>query len=127
MTSLSQGEDANHWSPFSHVLPIQFSNGQRVETLTMVCPSCRRRMPEEAIRASVSVFPADVASVRAWACCPVCRRKLINHFRIRATGQGFQLEEVHDGFTRVYRVPTRLNFRERIWAALRRFRRWARS
>lgn len=122
-----QREVTNDWPRLSHVLPIKFPNGQRVETLTMVCPDCRRVIPEKEIRAAVSIFPTDVASVRASAHCAACRRKLANNFRIRATGQGFQLEEVHDGFTRIYRVSVRLNFLKRIWAATRRLRLWARS
>ena len=127
MTLSPQPQDASSWPLLSQVLPLKFSNGQQVETLTMVCSDCRREIPEKKIRASVSIFPADVASVRLWAHCTACRRKLINNFRIRATAQGFQLEEVRDGFTRVYRVPARLNFLERIWAIVRRLRLWARS
>lgn len=128
MTTRSLQREVTNDSPrLSDVLPIKFSNGQRVETLTMVCPDCRRVIPEKEIRASISIFPANVASVRASAHCAACRRKLVNTFRIRATGQGFQLEEVHDGFTRVFRVPARLNFLERIRAALRQLRLWARS
>ncbi len=128
MTTHSLQREVTNDSPrLSDVLPIKFPNGQRVETLTVVCPDCRRVIPENEIRASVSIFPANVASVKAWAHCAVCRRKLVNTFRIRATGQGFQLEEVHDGFTRIYRVSVRSNFLKRIWAATRRLRLWARS
>lgn len=128
MTVLSsQSQKADDWPLLSQVLPIMFSNGQRVETLTLMCPDCRSEIPEKEIRASVSVFPANVASVKAWACCTTCRRKLTNSFRIRATDEGFQMEEVHEGFIRVYRVAERLNFLERLRAALTRFRLWARS
>lgn len=107
----------------SQSLPIQFPNGQRVESLTMMCPDCRREVRD--IRASVSIFPKDVASVSAWARCPACRRKLTNHFRIRAGGQSFQLEEIHDGFVRVYQVPVRQSILQRVCAAWKRLRRWA--
>lgn len=128
MTALhSQSQDADALPSLSDVLPIEFPNGQQVETLTMVCPDCRRTIPENEIRASVSIFPTHVASVKAWARCATCQRKLTNSFRIRATGQGFQLEEVHDAFIRVYRVPARLNFLERLRAALMRFRFWSRN
>jgi hypothetical protein len=115
------------WPLLSQLLPINFANGQRLDSLTMICPDCRREIPEKEIRASVSLFPADVASVRAWAHCAACRRKLTNNFRIRAAGRGFQLEEIHDGFVRVYQVPTHLNFLERVWAALKRLWLWARG
>lgn len=125
MTALhSQPQDGDALSSLSDVLPIKFPNGQQVDTLTMLCPDCRRTIPENEIRASVSIFPTHVASVRAWAGCAACQRQLTNTFRIRATGQGFQLEEVHDEFIRVYRVPARLNFLERIRAALLRPRFW---
>lgn len=128
MTALhSQSQDADALPSLSDVLPIKFPNGQQVETLTLVCPDCRRAIPENEIRVSVSIFPTHVASVRAWTSCAACQRQLRNTFRIRATGQRFQLEEVHDEFIRVYRVPARLNFLERLRAALMRFLFWSRS
>lgn len=126
MTSITpQHQENGDWPPLSQSLPIKFPNGQRVESLPMVCPDCQREVRD--IRASVSIFPADVASVRAWAHCPACRRKLKNNFRIRAVGYGFQLEEIHDGFVRFYQAPTRLNVLERVWTVLKRLRLWASS
>jgi len=126
MTALShQYQDADNWPPLSQVLPIKFPNGQRLDSLTMVCPDCRREIRE--IRVSVSIFPKDVASVRAWAHCTACRRKLTNTFRIRAAGHSFQLEEVHDGFIRVYSVPARISILKHVWSALKRLRLWGRS
>ena len=128
MTARSpQQQEVDNWPLLSQVLPIKFPNEQRVETLTMVCPDCRQEIPEKEIRASVSIFPADVASVKAWARCTSCQRKLTNNFRIRATGQSFQLEEFHDEFIRVYRVSERVNFFHSLCAAFRRLRIWARS
>ncbi len=123
LTPQVQGE--GEWPLLSQSLPIRFLNGQRVESLTMVCPDCRR--PVRDIRASVSIFPANVASVKAWAHCPVCRRRLTNNFRIRASSHGFQLEEIHDGFVRVYSVPARLSVIQRACAALKRLRLWLRG
>ena len=120
-----QAQSEGDWPLLSQLLPIEFPNGQRVESLTMKCPDCRREVRD--IRVSVSIFPADVASVRAWARCPVCRGKLTNNFRIRAGGQSFQLEEIHDGFVRVYQVPVRLSTLQRVCAAWKRFRLWTSS
>lgn len=125
MSTSPQVQSEGDWPLLSESLPIKFPNGQRVESLTMNCPDCRREVRD--IRASVSIFPADVASVRAWARCPVCRRKLTNNFRIRAGGQSFQLEEIHDGFVRAYQAPVRLSTLQRICAAWKRFRLWASS
>jgi len=123
VTPQAQGE--GEWPLLNQSFPIIFPNGQRLESLTMACPDCRREVRD--IRATVSLFPADVASVRAWGHCPVCRRKLANNFRIRASGHSFQLEEIHDGFVRVYQVPTRLSIFQRVCAALKRLWPWARS
>lgn len=126
MTTVTPQIQGESESPLlSQSLPIHFPNGQRVESLTMVCPDCRREVSD--IRASVSIFPTDVASVSAWARCPVCRRKLTNNFRIRAGGQSFQVEEIHDGFVRVYQVPVRQSMLQRVCAAWKRLRRWASS
>lgn len=125
MSTTPQVQSERAWPLLSELLPIKFPNGQRVETLTMVCPDCRREVRD--IRASVSIFPMHVASVRTWAHCPACRRKLTNNFRMRATGQSFQLEEIHDGFVRVYQVPVRLRILRRACAALKRLRLWASS
>ena len=119
-----QYQDEGEWPLLSQTLPIKFPTGQQVNTLTMVCPDCRREIPENEIRASVSIFPADVASVRVWAHCAACPRKLTNNFRIRAAGHSFQLEELRDGFIRVYRVPACLNALQRLWAGLKRLRLW---
>lgn len=122
-----QHQDESQWPPLSHGLPINFANGAHVDSLTMVCPDCRREIPEKEIRASISLFPTDVASVRAWWYCTTCRRKLTNSFRIRAAAQGFQLEEIHDRFIRVYHPSTRLSILNRVWSALKRLRLWGRS
>jgi hypothetical protein len=128
MTSVPlQHQDESQWPPLSHGLPINFANGVHVDSLTMVCPDCRREIPEKEIRASISLFPKDVASVRAWSYCTTCGKKLTNNFRIRAAAHGFQLEEIHDGFIRVYHASTRLSILKRVWSALKRLRLWGRS
>ena len=118
MTTLShQYQDADNWPPLSQGLPIKFPNGQRLDSLTMVCPDCRREVRK--VRASVSIFPADVVSVQAWAQCATCHKKLTNNFRIRAAGHSFQLEEIHEGFIRVYHAPSRIPILQRVLATLK--------
>ena len=119
---LPRHQEQGEWPPLSEALPITFPNGSHVDSLTMVCPDCRRQVPEKHIPASISIFPADVVSIQARTYCATCHKTLINNFRIRAAGHSFQLEEIHEGFVRVYHLPTRFSILKSIWAALNRLR-----
>ena len=78
-------------------LPVFFPNGSSLTVVTIGCYQCQHDIPAGFATGTITVFPANVATIRGWGLCESCNLLTPFMARCRETDQGLRMEWLNDG------------------------------